>query len=307
LKKLRKGIRGTRKIYGMFVLSVALYSSQSLTLASPKVIYGEDNRQELDQYTDRAVVELGRSTAAMISPSQLSPIRGKPWSEVKGKSLQSQGVCADERFAQETAGARCSGFLVAPDVLVTAGHCVTSEDDCADYVWVFDFKVPARGTEDFSRTVLKVPNTSIYKCKEIISQSLDSITLLDYAVIRLEKAVTDRSPLRIRQTGKVADGAPVVVIGHPSGLPTKVADHAAVRSNDNNIYFVTNLDTYGGNSGSAVFNRETLEVEGILVRGENDYVYDPAKNCRVSNVCEENACRGEDVTRITLIGEYIKQ
>ncbi|WP_420540401.1 S46 family peptidase (plasmid) [Paenibacillus polymyxa] len=44
---------------------------------------------------------------------------------------------------------------------------------------------------------------------------------------------------------------------------------AAVRDNPPNAFFVANLDTYGGNSGSPVFNSDTHEVEGILVRGED--------------------------------------
>jgi len=41
------------------------------------------------------------------------------------------------------------------------------------------------------------------------------------------------------------------------------------------------------------------EVEGILVRGENDYIYDTKQGCYKSNVCPMNGCRGEDVTKIT--------
>ncbi|MFN8369647.1 MAG: S46 family peptidase [Bacteriovoracaceae bacterium] len=89
------------------------------------------------------------------------------------------------------------------------------------------------------------------------------------------------------------------------GLPTKISDGANVRTNNNPKYFVANLDTYGGNSGSAVFNTKTGEVEGILVRGENDYVYDSAQGCRVSNKCTNAGCRGEDVTRITNIKELM--
>ncbi len=74
----------------------------------------------------------------------------------------------------------------------------------------------------------------------------------------------------------------LVVIGRPSGLPTKVADGAQVRS-VNDVFLVANLDTYGGNSGSAVFNAVTGVVEGILVRGDTDYVYNAQLGCRVSN------------------------
>ncbi len=71
------------------------------------------------------------------------------------------------------------------------------------------------------------------------------------------------------------------VIGHPSGLPTKVADGAQVCT-QKGTHFSANLDTYGGNSGSAVFNAKTNEVVGILVRGANDYTYDMGRRCTIS-------------------------
>ena len=39
----------------------------------------------------------------------------------------------------------------------------------------------------------------------------------------------------------------------------------------NLYYFTANLDTYRGNSGSPVFNAITHKVEGVLVRGEQDF------------------------------------
>ena len=90
----------------------------------------------------------------------------------------------------------------------------------------------------------------------------------------------------------------MVVIGHPTGIPTKISDGAKVRMLATK-YFVANLDTYGGNSGSAVLNAQSGEVEGILVRGENDYVPAEGRDCQVSNHCTNEGCRGEDVTYIT--------
>ena len=101
-------------------------------------------------------------------------------------------------------------------------------------------------------------------------------------------------------------GTELVVIGHPTGLPTKIAGGAWVRQNTNNVYFQSNLDTFGGNSGSAVFDAETGTVEGILVRGETDYVYDSSRGCRVPKQCSNEGCRGEDVTRITNIKELME-
>ena len=97
-----------------------------------------------------------------------------------------------------------------------------------------------------------------------------------------------------------------MVIGHPSGLPTKISDGAIVRENANKVFFQSTLDTFGGNSGSAVFDAKTGLVEGILVRGERDYVQDPVMNCSRPKVCKVTECRGEDVTRITNIKQLMK-
>ena len=72
--------------------------------------------------------------------------------------------------------------------------------------------------------------------------------------------------------------------------------------NTNPLLFEANLDTYGDNSGSAVFNRTTREVEGILVRGNNDYVADTTNSCWRSNTVADNTANtdGEDVTRTTI-------
>jgi hypothetical protein len=101
----------------------------------------------------------------------------------------------------------------------------------------------------------------------------------------------------VRRTGKIGDTQAVHVIGHPVGLPTKFAGGAAVRNNTPAAFFVANLDTYGGNSGSPVFNSTSRQVEGILVRGETDFAMQGT--CRVSLVCPTSGCRGEDCTRTT--------
>jgi len=57
-----------------------------------------------------------------------------------------------------------------------------------------------------------------------------------------------------------------------------------------------NLDTYGGNSGSPVFNSESI-VEGMLVRGETDFVTQDDR--MISLVCPITGREGENCTRIT--------
>jgi len=275
------------------VVAINLYAIDGID----KVAYGEDNRILISQAVP-AIQEVARSTAAMIPLEIMEESYFGLLFKVKNKKItQSMNLCPDELFSNLINPANCSGFLVGEDLLVTAGHCVKSMQDCNHYRWVFDFKNELLSQNN--EIYLNADN--VYKCQEIISRSLDSATMSDYALIRLNRPVLGGTPLKIRKSGKVSDDASVLVIGQPSGLPTIVSDHAIVRKNDNDFFFVTNLDTFGGNSGSAVFNTQTLEVEGILVRGENDYVLDEARGCMKVNNCKEDECRGEDVTRITVI------
>jgi len=259
------------------------------------VIYGDDNRVDVFESKDSVLVELSRSTAAMIHQNSLT--RNGDEFILETKSLKDRGVCESEKFSHQSTAAQCSGFLISENLFVTAGHCIKSQADCEGYRWVFDYKV-----ENETQTQISVSKDSVYSCRKILSRSLDNSTKDDFAIIELDRPVTDRKPLEYRRSGKITKGEDIVVIGHPSGLPTKIADGAKVRSLQGK-FFVANLDTYGGNSGSAVINMRTHEVEGILVRGDTDYVYDYQKACQVSNRCSDFGCRGEDVTYINNIPE----
>ena len=271
------------------LLLILIFSFNSF--ATQKVIYGDDNRVDWFESTNATYRDLALSTAAMISKKKL--INNDDIFKISGVSLRGRGMCADERFAKQITAARCSGFLVGEDLLVTAGHCVTEQKDCDEYAWVFDYRLNFKGDKANS-----VEKDSVYSCAKIIEQKLETWGNDDYALIKLDRKVVGKRPLTYRKKGKIAKNAPLVVIGHPTGLPTKIADGANVRKTKRK-YFIANLDTYGGNSGSAVFNTNTLEVEGILVRGANDYV--SRDGCRQSNRIGNNSGRGEDVTYITNI------
>lgn len=278
----------------LFTTTMLAAFDVSAGVAQVKVIYGADNRVDADETTNPMYLRLSESTAAMIPNSRIKE-HNNMQVELVGRTLSQNGMCESERFSGQLAVGNCSGFLVAPNKLVTAGHCVQTEFDCNNSSWVFDYKADSDNQSEFV-----LDKSVVYKCKAILSQSLDSSTQNDYALLELDREVTDRSPLKFRTGGKPKVGDPLVVIGHPSGLPTKIADGANVRS-VNDVFLTSNLDTYGGNSGSAVFNAETGIVEGILVRGEQDYVFDSSQGCRVSNIVADNEGRGEDVTLITQV------
>jgi len=260
--------------------------------ADGKVIYGSDDRLDIYQVTDARLLKLADSTVGLFNSYDIT-VAGSKAKLATESYAEGYGLCKEEPFYDQVTGAFCSGSLVAPDIIMTAGHCVKSEDACKDTKFVFGFAVKAKGVMPS-----EVPASEVYGCSQLIGREQVG-TGADWALIRLDRKVTGHAPLKYNTADTVKNGDPLIVIGHPAGLPTKIAGGATVRDASPKGYYVANLDTYGGNSGSAVFNGRTGVIEGILVRGENDYVY--KDGCRVSNVCASDACRGEDVTKLSAI------
>lgn len=266
-----------------------------------KVDYGEDNQIEAYQASP-ALGRMARSTAVMVFSDSLrrSALGGFDLAPISLKVMDN--LCSGERFAEQPAPGFCSGFLVGPDLLVTAGHCVDGlATSCASSTWVFDFAMDPQTGKAGQGIAAK----NIYNCKKIIRHAVDwdGDDPLDFALIQLDRVVTDRAPLKVREEGVVPDNASLTMMGYPSGLPLKVALHGKIRANTDPVIFTGAIDSFHGSSGSPVVNATTLEVEGILSSGEDDYVWDAHRGCNVVKVCGENECRGEDAVRITNILE----
>jgi hypothetical protein len=272
-----------------------------------KVIYCDDDRKN---YADAAPIEqkAADSTVLFVRQGRFSEDGQDGFSSLPGASA---GLCtptqiADlnrtrapkdqyppERFYDEPAPGFCSGFKVGKDLVATAGHCVKDALDCQSIRLVTGFRMDG---------VAKAPNKGIAKdrifaCKEIVGRTLTGEGP-DWAVIRVDRELTSIPEVKLRDSGAPAKSAAMTVIGYPVGLPVKIAGGANVREVKPH-FFVTNTDTYGGNSGSPVFNSDSLAqgellVEGILVRGETDFALQTP--CRISKRCESKQCRGEDVT-----------
>jgi len=287
-----------KKLTFTFAVVLSAVTSLSAFAAGDKVIYGDDNRKNLYESTNAMELDLAESTAALISSSDLR-------AETDGFRIpsttfgESFGMCASERFTNEPNPANCSGTLVGEDLFLTAGHCIQDMSDCREYKMVFGFNIKQAG-----QIPSKLAANDVVGCKEIVARQLNG-NGADYAVIRLDRKITHRKPLAINRTNDLKAGDFVTVIGHPSGLPTKITDKGKVRDVNRNGYFMANTDTYGGNSGSGVFNSLTGKLEGILVRGENDYT--SSGGCRISYRVGEDEGRGEDITKVSEAAAFIPE
>ncbi len=295
-------------------LAVLVLGCSTLSFAGKNLIYGLDNRKDIFEVTNPLFLKLAKATAAMVRVNTFQYTSVQKVFDIGGVNTleRAQNVCASEKFSEQPAAATCSGFLVGPDTLVTAGHCFKAfdlpENVCKNFVWVFDYHMKS-ATHDPTKNI---PLENIYLCKKVIAAKLD--TEVDYAVIKLDRKVLNREPLKFRTTGKVSSDAKLVVIGHPSGLPSKVSDDGKITRNTDLHKFSTNLDTFQGNSGSAVFDATTGVVEGILIQGRTDYLPsnpNQPESCKVVNRCDNdgNKCSagydfgavafGEVIFRIT--------
>jgi len=309
----------------MFILTIILQTPAAFALGEfdgfggggDKSIYGDDNRIELFD----ASPETYRLADSVVSLWKAEDVQfdaaSKRFSLKTEKYGDALGLCPDERFREQPIGAFCSGSLVGEDLIMTAGHCITDEARCQDTKIVFGFAIKGAGGKPPS----KIAQKEVYSCKKIVTRFLKeqsgSINPLDvgladpdaqepgpdYALIQLDRKVAGHRPLRINRVQNLQNGDKIRIIGHPVGLPMKISG-GTVRDVSGHGYFVTDLDTFGGNSGSPVFNSSTRLIEGILVRGAPDFLDTPA-GCSTMAVYPQNGGRGEDVTKVSVLQAFI--
>ena len=301
----------------LLALTLLLSSSAFAGVAGTRVIYGEDNRLDLYETQNPLHVLLAQSTAGMVSNRVLKRTSADLYKITRRITLEEgMNLCPSEKFSQQPVLANCSGFLVGDDILVSAGHCFKgpAEGSCQTHSWVFGLHMES----DDEINLDNISEDNVYRCKKVIKAEFNINE--DYAVIQLDRKVVNRKPLKFRTQGKVSRSSELVVIGHPTMMPLKVSAGGNVIGNSNPFQFTTNLDTFQGNSGSAVFDANTGLLEGILVSGKTDYIPSDAKDpnsCEVVNQCDMDGrnCLGKDagsiqtpgenVTRITTITQYI--
>jgi V8-like Glu-specific endopeptidase len=268
--------------------------------AERPVVYGADDRREYDEIGGDRELRRWADATGLLAYSWGVSCSGGTCSITTSDKVQ---LCSKELYAgqKQADSGECTTFLVGPDLLVTAGHCIDAKT-CPAFSVVFGFIADKSG-----QPVTSVPARNVYTCKEVL-HSVDSGTD-DYAVFRVDRTVVDRAPLPIRHARKVADGQELVMIGHPKAMPLKWDDGGEVKENTATNYFKANLDAFKGNSGSPVINAETGVVEGLLVNGNTDFNYNAKDKCNQVNVCLDSGCstakKYERVTRILRAEPYI--
>lgn len=241
--------------------------------AASRGAWGADTRAEAStkwEYRDYM-----RATATAVRKDQVKGDRISTGSLREGllRYFGNHEFDDNVRFLDQPIAGFCTGFLIAPDILVTAGHCITDQDKLLNTVWVFDYTADV--TFNLQDKYITIPQSNQYQGVEILDRSLTENGEYDYAIIRLDRKVVGRKPYKFRTGGAVKFDQMIAMIGSPEGLPLKLADSAHVTNNETfATSFLTDLDAFHGNSGGPVFNMLGF-IEGILVRGPGwDYHVD---------------------------------
>lgn len=287
-------------LIGFLFLVACSNSNQSQILkyddaASTNVVYGEDGRKDLSEITDPQLLQMARSTVAFMDAKDL--VYDSVFNKYNFENTEpTLAFCTTEKFRNQPRWADCSGTLISEDLILTAGHCVPTNKDCAQAKIVFDYAIPTG-----QKNVNTISGDNVFSCKKVVAFSnlkLDT----DFAIIQLDRPVVGRKPLEFSTT-ELTYKSPLMLIGHPEGLPTKITFNGKVRSLIPDHYFTASLDAFSGNSGSAVFDQDSKKIVGILVRGERDY--ERKNGCYIAKQCDEDGCRGEDVNRISEVLKFL--
>lgn len=280
-------------------LSFLLVFLFSATAAA--TLYGNDSRQ-LVRRGSLASSSASRAIGVMVANNAiLDSKQGADFKDIDTAPLSAnQYMCSSERFSDlQSFAVSCTGFLIAPDLLVTAGHCAvnfgevtaTANPYCTDFSWYFDFEA------DMSGKVIteKIPAANFYQCEKVIKAAHTSIPVSDreiifkddFAIIKLKKPVTGRTPLKLT-SARPAPSSSISMIGHPLGAP-KTSVSGRLLTNES-TYDRAAVSGFEGNSGSPVFNSRG-EVFGILVRGYPPGLIDSKtdRTCSVVNRCSADA------------------
>jgi hypothetical protein len=161
----------------------------------------------------------------------------------------------------------CTVTLVGPDIIITAGHCVTSPVNVASASVTFDYQVNCDGTRPASYA------PRFFKVKDLIKQRYADGTLYDYCLMHLKVPPGGLGipPIQMRHD-LPALGEQVFGIHHPNAAVKKVSiPHpgfdTVIGSGPNAVNVPSDFHVSGGSSGSGLFD-VAGRIVGVLSNGD---------------------------------------
>ena len=143
-----------------------------------------------------------------------------------------------------------TGFMIAPDLLMTNNHVINSQEVAQKSNFSFNYQLDINGKECPTQTIGALPDGAFYTNEE-----------LDYSVVTLKEVPDFGKPLIFKSKLMRRDDR-VAIIQHPGGHLKKISiQNNFVAYADNQVLQYT-TSTEPGSSGSPVFD-DDFQVVGI--------------------------------------------
>lgn len=267
-----------------------LLSSVMLTVtAAPSLAQSDGLENWIDacDVTDPAIVRLLAAECALVPQGAMIPHHGVydliPDTFTYRRDGDPNNVddqyCANTKFYGQIRAAGSSfgrsGLLVGPDLVLTAGHFVEPpyEDEClSSWYFVFGYQSSlSKSGQCVPPQITAIPAENVYSCAEIVVRGQDTGTG-DFLLVRLDRPVSGRAPVRVRRSGSGDLGDRMVAIGHPDQLSTKVDVAASfvdeqVIASFGKMVRVREVHLLKGSSGSMYYNLDQDLLESVVVGG----------------------------------------
>jgi V8-like Glu-specific endopeptidase len=281
----------TSFLSGIASLRVCAEVDISITVKKQGLVYGEDTRQEAREHANPILRRLARKSVVSLIPKNSLFFEEERVLYEASTLREESDVCPSERFEQQPVLADCSGVIVDRDLVLTAGHCITTQTDCDESYFVLDFTID-------SQEMVHLDPINVFECKEIIRSEISHFsepTVYDYALIRLKRPVDGQGiPVSVRSE-QLSRGESISLIGNGLGLPTKIDSDGRVvlPGSPERDYFTFQADFFHRGSGSPIFD-EVGRLVGIAVRGGTDF--DGKTSCQEIRVEPQDSPYSEEAS-----------
>jgi len=148
-----------------------------------------------------------------------------------------------------------TGFLVAPNILLTNYHVLNSEAVAAEAVVEFDYQITQNDLLNGPPDVL--PSASRFKLMPDRLFIASKFEDFDYAFVWIDDAASKQfgTIQMTRGSFLIKQKEPTFILHHPDGLPKKASVDDTEVLSVNSSFVLYAADTQGGSSGSPVFDK----------------------------------------------------